>query len=171
MSPITTRLVRTNGIRLHCTIAGDGPLVLLLHGFPECAHSWRHQIPALAARHRVVAPDLRGYNLSDKPRSVAAYAIRELVADVCGLVEAFGASETDLVGHDWGGGVAWATAMLEASLVRRLAIVNMPHPLRFQALLTRSPPSASIPFSPNQGVFREPSQATEASVAPILSPS
>lgn len=139
MSEVAHRLVPTNGIRLHCTIAGDGPLVLLLHGFPETAHSWRHQIPALAARFRVVAPDLRGYGLSDKPRPVAAYDLRELVADVRGLVESLGAASARLVGHDWGGAVAWATAMLEPALVERLAVVNMPHPLRFQEELRRNP--------------------------------
>lgn len=138
MPDVTHRLVPTNGIRLHCTIAGDGPLVVLLHGFPECAASWRHQIPALATRFRVVAPDLRGYNLSDKPRPVAAYDLRELVADVRGLVEALGASSARLVGHDWGGGVAWATAMLEPEVVERLAAINMPHPLRFQEEVRRN---------------------------------
>lgn len=132
MPELSQRLVRTNGIRLHCTIAGEGPLVVLLHGFPECAHSWRHQIPVLAERFRVVAPDLRGYGLSDKPRPVAAYDLRELVADVAGLVHAFDATSARLVGHDWGGGVAWATAMREPALVERLALINMPHPLRFQ---------------------------------------
>jgi len=132
MADVTQRLVPTNGIRLHCTIAGTGPLVVLLHGFPECAHSWRHQLPVLAERFRVVAPDLRGYNLSDKPRPVAAYHLRELVADVRGLVESLGASRASLVGHDWGGAVAWATAMLEPTVVERLAVINIPHPLRFQ---------------------------------------
>src|SRR5256885_1010650 len=84
------RFVETNGIRLHCAVDGDGPLVILLHGFPECWYSWRHQIAALASRFRVVAPDLRGYNESDKPRDVGAYALPELVADIHGLIEAFG---------------------------------------------------------------------------------
>src|SRR5438552_2935089 len=84
------RFVETNGIRVHCAVDGDGPLVIFLHGFPECWYSWRHQIAALAPRFRVVAPDLRGYNESDKPKGVAAYALPELVADVHGLIEAFG---------------------------------------------------------------------------------
>jgi len=139
MAATSTFLVRTNGIRLSCTVAGDGPLVVLLHGFPECAASWRHQIPVLAERYQVVAPDLRGYNLSDKPHPVSAYAIRELVADVEGLVSAFGADRARLVGHDWGGGVAWATAMLAPQVVSHLGIINMPHPLRFETLLRTSP--------------------------------
>jgi pimeloyl-ACP methyl ester carboxylesterase len=138
MPAVARRLIRTNGIRLHCLLAGDGPLVVLLHGFPECAESWRHQIPVLATRFRVVAPDLRGYDLSDKPRAVAAYDLRELAADVQGLVEALGVPSARLVGHDWGGGVAWATAMLQPSVVERLALVNMPHPVRFQEEIRRN---------------------------------
>jgi pimeloyl-ACP methyl ester carboxylesterase len=139
MVDVEHRLLPTNGIRLHCAMAGSGPLVLLLHGFPECWYSWRHQIPALATRFRVVAPDLRGYNLSDKPRPVAAYDLRELVADVRGLLATLGVGSAHLVGHDWGGGVAWATAMLAPDVVDRLGIVNMPHPLRMMQELRRNP--------------------------------
>ena len=108
------RFVETNGVRLHCAVDGDGPLVILLHGFPECWYSWRHQIAALAPRFRVVAPDLRGYNESDKPEGIAAYALPELVADVRGLIEAFGEREAAIVGHDWGGAIAWTFAMAGA---------------------------------------------------------
>src|SRR2546428_1252547 len=90
----------TSGVNLHCAVDGDGPLVVLLHGFPECWYSWRHQIAALAPRFRVVAPDLRGYNDSDKPKGVDAYALPELVADVHGLITAFGEHEAVIVGHD-----------------------------------------------------------------------
>lgn len=126
--PLEHHLVRTNGIRLHCVVDGDGPLVILLHGFPECWYSWRHQIAALAPRFRVVAPDLRGYNESEKPAGVAAYAMPELVADVEGLVHAFGEREAAIVGHDWGGAVAWYVAMERPGLTRRLAVLNCPHP-------------------------------------------
>src|SRR3989449_9313827 len=102
------RFVETNGVRLHCAVDGDGPLVILLHGFPECWYSWRYQIAALAPRFRVVAPDLRGYNLSDKPAGVAAYALDELVADVRGLIEGFGEGEAGSVGQGVGGPVACA---------------------------------------------------------------
>src|SRR5439155_7961735 len=101
------RFVETNGVRLHCAVDGEGPLVILLHGFPERWYSWRHQIAALAPRFRVVAPDLRGYNESDKPEGIAAYALPELVADVRVLIEAFGEREAAIVGHDWGGAIAW----------------------------------------------------------------
>ena len=125
------RTVATNGINLHCAVDGDGPLVVLLHGFPECWYSWRHQIAALAPRFRAVAPDLRGYNLSDKPAGVAAYALPELVADVRGLVEAFGEREAVIVGHDWGGAVAWTFAMEHPEATRRLVVMNCPHPAIF----------------------------------------
>jgi pimeloyl-ACP methyl ester carboxylesterase len=125
------RFVETNGIRLHCAVDGDGPLVILLHGFPECWYSWRHQIAALAPRFRVVAPDLRGYNESDKPRGVAAYALPELVADVDGLVHAFGEREAVIVGHDWGGAIAWTFAMERPQATRRLVVMNCPHPAIF----------------------------------------
>jgi len=120
--------VRTNGVRLHCVVDGEGPLVLLLHGFPEFWYSWRHQIAALAPRFRVVAPDLRGYNESEKPAGVPAYAMPELIADVEGLIHAFDAREAAIVGHDWGGGVAWYFAMDRPALTRRLAVLNCPHP-------------------------------------------
>jgi pimeloyl-ACP methyl ester carboxylesterase len=125
---IEHRDVRTNGIRLHCAMAGDGPLVVLLHGFPEFWYSWRHQIPLLARRHRVVAPDLRGYGDSDRPSGTAAYRLPTLVADVEGLIAALGESSAIVVGHDWGGAVAWGLALDRPAVVRRLGILNMPHP-------------------------------------------
>jgi len=131
--PLEHRLVRTNGVRLHCVVDGEGPLVLLLHGFPEFWYSWRHQIAALAPRFRVVAPDLRGYNESEKPAGVAAYAMPQLVADVEGLVHAFGEREAAIVGHDWGGAVAWSVAMERPAVTRKLAVLNCPHP----AIMTR----------------------------------
>ena len=138
---IEHRFVQTNGIRLHCAVDGDGPLVVFLHGFPECWYSWRHQLRALAPRFRVVAPDLRGYNESDKPGPVSAYALPELVADVRGLVRAFGEREAVIVGHDWGGGVAWTFAMDHPEMTRRLVVMNCPHPAIFSEPLTaeRSP--------------------------------
>jgi pimeloyl-ACP methyl ester carboxylesterase len=132
------RFVETNGIRLHCAVDGDGPLVILLHGFPESWYSWRHQIPALAQRFRVVAPDLRGYNESDKPSGVAAYALPELVADVEGLVRAFGEEQAVIVGHDWGGGIAWTFAMERPTMTRRLVVMNCPHPAIFSQHLRGS---------------------------------
>jgi pimeloyl-ACP methyl ester carboxylesterase len=127
----------TNGTRLHYVAAGtSGPLLLLLHGFPEFWYSWRWQIPALARRFRVVAPDLRGYNLSDKP--VRGYDIGSLVDDVRGLIAALGERDAHVVGHDWGGAIAWSVAIRAPDAVRRLAIFNAPHPGPFLREL-RSP--------------------------------
>jgi pimeloyl-ACP methyl ester carboxylesterase len=121
-----------NGIRLHYVEAGAGPLVVLLHGFPEFWYSWRHQIPALAAAgFRVRAPDLRGYNDSDKPAGVAPYRLPLLSADVAGLIRAAGVQRAAVVGHDWGGGIAWDVALRHPEVVERLAVLNAPHPLAF----------------------------------------
>jgi epoxide hydrolase 4 len=123
--------VEANGIRLHCVEAGEGPLVVLLHGFPEYWYSWRRQIPALAeAGFRVVAPDMRGYNLSDKPEGWRSYDAENLTGDIAGLVAALGAERAHVVGHDWGAAVAWLTAMRRPEAVDRLAILNVPHPAR-----------------------------------------
>ena|SRR5690349_11784294 len=116
-------------VRLHYVEAGDGPLIVLLHGFPEFWYGWRLQIePLAAAGFRVVAPDLRGYNLSSRPDAVDAYTADKLAADVRGLILERGAQSALLVGHDWGGTVAWATAMNHPEVVDRLAILNAAHP-------------------------------------------
>ena len=125
----------TNGINLHVVMAGpsDGPLVLLLHGFPEFWYGWRRQIPALAAAgYHVWAPDQRGYNRSDKPAGVAAYGIETLAKDVVGLIEASGREQVYLVGHDWGAAVAWWVAGRYPERVKKLAILNVPHPAVMQ---------------------------------------
>ncbi len=115
--------------RLHYVETGEGPLVILLHGFPEFWYGWRLQLePLAAAGFRVVAPDLRGYNLSSKPDGVAAYASDQLVADIRGLIRERGAESAHLVGHDWGGTVAWDLAMNHPEVVDRLAILNAAHP-------------------------------------------
>jgi pimeloyl-ACP methyl ester carboxylesterase len=126
-------VVRAGDVQLHCAAMGprDGPLVLLLHGFPECWVSWRYQLPALAAAgFRAVAPDLRGYGGSDKPRGLRHYRLERLAQDVSDLIRALGRERADLVGHDWGGNVAWHAASWHPERVRRLAILNMPHPRR-----------------------------------------
>lgn len=124
-----------NGVRLHYVTQGEGVLVILLHGFPEFWYSWRHQIPALARQFRVVAPDLRGYNASDKPVGVANYRIDVLTADVRGLIRAFGEDKAIIVGHDWGGGIAWAFAADYPQATERLIVMNCPHPGAFQKQL------------------------------------
>ena len=134
--------VETNDVRLHVVTAGptDGDLVVLLHGFPEFWYAWHHQIPALAeAGYRVVVPDMRGYNCSEKPDGVSAYHIDELVGDVVGLVRAFDRETAHVVGHDWGGLVAWQTAIDRPGVVDRLAVLNAPHPSAYERALRSNP--------------------------------
>jgi len=127
------------GLHLHYVEAGDGPLTVLLHGFPEFWYSWRLQIPALAkAGYHAVAPDMRGYNLSDKPRNVRDYRVDILARDIARLIEACRAERATVIGHDWGAGVAWQFAMSYPEMLDRLVIMNVPHPVRFlRALRTR----------------------------------
>jgi pimeloyl-ACP methyl ester carboxylesterase len=116
-------------VKLHYVEAGDGPLVVLLHGFPEFWYGWRRQIaPLAAAGFRVVAPDLRGYNLSSKPDGVGAYGADDLAADIHGLIQKRGAQSARVVGHDWGGTVAWTLAMNHPEVVDKLVILNAAHP-------------------------------------------
>jgi pimeloyl-ACP methyl ester carboxylesterase len=127
---VSHRFVRANGRTFHVAELGSGErLALCLHGFPETWYSWRHQMPLLARLgHRVWAPDLRGYGESERPERVADYALEELLGDVAGLVDASGARSTLLVGHDWGGIIAWFFAMRRARPLERLVIMNCPHP-------------------------------------------
>jgi pimeloyl-ACP methyl ester carboxylesterase len=123
--------VRVGDVDLHYVEAGDGPLVLLLHGFPEFWYGWRQQIaPLVKAGFRVVAPDLRGYNLSSRPEDFTAYTADKLAADIRGLIRELGAESAMVVGHDWGGTVAWTLAMNHPEVVDRLAILNAAHPRR-----------------------------------------
>lgn len=131
-STLHHQFITANGIRLHYVSAGNGPLMLFLHGFPEFWYSWRHQIPEFAKDHTVVALDMRGYNDSDKPKDLKAYRMEELVKDVQGVVRGLGFERCTLVGHDWGGAVAWATAYDSPGLLDRLIVLNLPHPARFQ---------------------------------------
>jgi pimeloyl-ACP methyl ester carboxylesterase len=129
--PESARFVQVNGIQLRVVEAGppQGPAVIHLHGFPEFSYSWRHQIPCLAAAgFRVIAPDLRGYNTSDKPVRVRDYRVEELVGDVIGLIEQTPTRRATLIGHDWGGIIAWFAAMWRPDRVENLAILNAPHP-------------------------------------------
>jgi len=123
--------VAINGIELNAVAAGptDGSLAILLHGFSEFSYAWRHQIPALAAAGlRVVAPDQRGYNRSDKPAGISAYKLDMLADDVLGLADALGRQRFAVVGHDWGGVVAWQLATRNPERIARAAILNAPHP-------------------------------------------
>ena len=131
-----------DGVRLHAVAAGpdDGPLVILLHGFPEFWYSWRKQIGPLAeAGFRVVAPDQRGYNVSSKPAEIEDYAVPHLTSDVIAIADQLGHDKFCLAGHDWGAGVAWATALQYPRRLRKLAILNVPHPAVFLRTLRSNP--------------------------------
>lgn len=130
-----SEFIETNEIRLHYVTQGEGDLVILLHGFPEFWYSWRHQIPALARHFKVVVPDLRGYNDSDKPSS--GYDLATLGADIRGIIQGLGYAKASIVGHDWGGIIAWYLGQHFPQSLHRLAILNAPHPHRYtQELLS-----------------------------------
>ncbi|MFF3272411.1 alpha/beta fold hydrolase [Streptomyces chrestomyceticus] len=121
------RSVEVNGVTLHIAEQGEGPLVLLLHGFPESWYSWRHQFgPLAAAGYRVVAPDQRGYARSEQPADTDAYSMLHLAGDVIALIHALGEEQAVVVGHDWGAPVAWVTAMLRPDVVRAVAGLSVP---------------------------------------------
>jgi pimeloyl-ACP methyl ester carboxylesterase len=132
--PWTHRDISANGVRLHAAEIGEGPLVLLLHGFPQFWWTWRSQLTAVAdAGFRVVAPDLRGYGASDKPPR--GFDLPTLSADVAALIRALGERDAVVVGHDWGGLLAWTTAALHPRSVRRLVVLSMAHPRRLRAAM------------------------------------
>jgi len=136
--------IETNGIRLHVVQDGpkEGPLVILLHGFPEFWYSWRQQIPFLAsAGYQVWAPDQRGYNLSDKPDGIAAYSIHELAADVIGLIDASGQEKIFLVGHDWGAVMSYVACARAPERFHSLTTIAIPHPARFTRIGLRKVPT------------------------------
>jgi len=138
-----TTYIETNGIKLHVVMAGPkaGQPVLLLHGFPEFWYGWRKQIPALAkAGYRVIVPDQRGYNLSDKPKGIKAYSLDKLAADILGLIDALGYDKVNLIGHDWGAVVAWAVAIWHPERLHKLGILNVPHPAVMVNYLRRGDP-------------------------------
>jgi pimeloyl-ACP methyl ester carboxylesterase len=136
-SSIQHGYAQIGGVRLHYAQRGsNGRLVILLHGFPECWYSWRHQLMALGDRYTVVAPDMRGYNLSDKPGRVEDYKINLLVDDVTGLIRHFGERQAAIVGHDWGAGVAWAVAQMHPEYVWKLVTLQVPPMPVWRANLT-----------------------------------
>ena len=122
------RVIETNGIRMHIAEQGEGPLVVLCHGFPECWYSWRHQLPALAeAGYHAVAPDQRGYGQTDRPTPIDAYNIFQLTGDIVGLVHTMGEEQAVIVGHDWGAPVAWHCALLRPDMFQAIALLSVPY--------------------------------------------
>ncbi len=144
MDALTHQNLETSGIRLRAAIQGDGPLVLLCHGFPETSHSWRHQMQALAAAgYRAVAPDLRGYGESSAPGASDAYTQLHVVGDLVGLVEALGEKSCVLVCHDWGAVATWNAALLRPDRFRAVAALSIPYAPRIDQPPTRA--SATCP--------------------------
>jgi epoxide hydrolase 4 len=141
--PMTHEYADVNGVKLHYARAGHGPLIVFLHGFPEFWYEWHHQIAEFSQDHTVVAPDMRGYNLSSKPTELAEYAVPKLVEDVraltSGLLKSTGGEKFTLVAHDWGGVVAWVFAAMHPQMLDALVIVNAPHPTIFGKLLSEDP--------------------------------
>lgn len=127
-----SKYIETNGIKLHCLTKGKGDLMLFLHGFPEFSYSWRSQLEEFSKSHFVVAPDLRGYNLSDKPKEKSAYVMTEFIEDVKGLIKGLGYEKCTLVVHDWGGMIGWYFAHTYPEMVEKLVVLNIPHPACFQ---------------------------------------
>jgi pimeloyl-ACP methyl ester carboxylesterase len=134
--------IQTNGIRLHTALAGpsDGEPVILLHGFPESWFGWEKQIePLIDAGFRVIIPDQRGYNLSDKPEGIENYHVELLVKDILGLADALGVETFHLAGHDWGAIIAWSLALSSPERIKHLAIANVPHPAVFKSYIRSHP--------------------------------
>ncbi len=131
--------VDSNGVKIHYVTKGEGPLVVMIHGFPDYWYSWRDQMPALAKHFQVVAIDMRGYNLSDKPEGVENYAMDKLVEDVVAVLKHFKRDKAVVVGHDWGGAVAWSFAMKHPDKLDRLIILNLPHPKCLTRELANNP--------------------------------
>ncbi|HUW91279.1 MAG TPA: alpha/beta hydrolase [Candidatus Nanopelagicaceae bacterium] len=132
---IEEKLIKTNGIKLHTVMIGEGPPLVLLHGFPDFWYGWKSVISGLKSKFKLIIPDMRGYNLSDKPEGVEKYKIEILVEDIKGLIEYLSLGKVFLAGHDWGGVVAWAFAEKYPDFLQKLAILNAPHMRIFQQKL------------------------------------
>ena len=132
----------SSGVKIHYVVQGEGPLVVMLHGFPDYWYSWRNQMPTLSKQFKVVAIDQRGYNRSDKPEGVENYTTDKLVADVKAVIEHFDQKKATVVGHDWGGFVAWSFAMQHPEMTERLIVLNLPHPWGLQRELATNPEQA-----------------------------
>jgi pimeloyl-ACP methyl ester carboxylesterase len=129
----------SNGVKIHYVTLGKGPLVVMIHGFPDYWYTWRHQMEALADSYQVVAVDMRGYNRSDKPKGVEQYSVKLLVGDVAAVIKHVGGKRATIVGHDWGGMVAWQFAMSLPQQCSRLIILNLPHPRGLSRELANNP--------------------------------
>jgi pimeloyl-ACP methyl ester carboxylesterase len=136
--------VDSNGVKIHYATLGQGPLIVMIHGFPEFWYTWRSQMEGLADKYQTVAIDLRGYNLSDKPEGVENYDMRLLVGDVIAVIKHFGKEKAIVVGHEWGGGIAWNLALQAPQYVDRLIVLSQPHPRGLRRELARNPRQQSV---------------------------
>ncbi|MEP7270681.1 MAG: alpha/beta hydrolase [Acidobacteriota bacterium] len=128
-----------NGVKIHYASLGKGPLIVMIHGFPDYWYTWRDQMEALSPNYQVVAIDQRGYNLSDKPKGVENYDMRLLISDVVAVIKQLGKERAIIVGHDWGGAVAWTLASVRPDVVEKLIILNLPHPRGLNRELVNNP--------------------------------
>ncbi len=138
-SQVTHGYADSNGVKIHYATIGSGPLMVMVHGFPDFWYSWRHQMQGLADSYQCVAIDQRGYNLSDKPEGDENYDVRLMVGDVVAVIQHFGREKAIVVGHDWGGVVAWQLALNVPQFVERLIILNLPHPKGLMHELAHNP--------------------------------
>src|SRR5215475_7195722 len=161
MPEVTHRMIETNGVRLHVAEQGEGPLVILCHGFPECWYSWRHQLPALAkSGFRAVAPDLRGYGRSEAPQEVEKYTVLHDVGDMVGLVDALGAKQAVIAGHDIGASIAYQAALLRPDRFR--GVIALGPPFRPRAFGGSVPPTTLMPRNENAVFYQLFLQTPEA---------
>ncbi len=135
----THGFAQSGDVKIHYVTKGEGPLLVMIHGFPDYWYTWRNQIPELAKNYQVVAIDQRGYNKSDQPEGVENYAMPKLVADVAAVIKHFGKDKAIIVGHDWGGAVAWTFAMMKPEMTERLIVLNLPHLNGLQRELANNP--------------------------------
>jgi pimeloyl-ACP methyl ester carboxylesterase len=159
MKGLTHQFVKTNGIQMHVVAEGEGPLVLLCHGFPELWYSWRHQLSVLAAAgYRVVAPDMRGYGQTDRPEAIDQYTLFHLVGDMVGLLDALGQETAVIVGHDWGAPVAWHAALLRPDRFRAVVGLSVPFIPRGQVYPSKTYPETDTTVF-YQSYFQSPGVA------------
>lgn len=155
----------SGGVKIHYVTMGDGPLVVMLHGFPDYWYTWRKQMPALAEHFQVVALDLRGYNKSDQPAEVGDYSMDKLVGDVAAVIKHLGHDKATIVGHDWGGAIAWSFAMYQPQMTERLIILNLPHLKGLERELANNPKQQeNSQYARN---FQKPEAASQLSAASL----
>lgn len=167
LAQISHHFANSNGVKIHYASAGEGPLVVMIHGWPDFWYSWHHQMAALSGSFRVVAMDTRGYNLSGKPEGDGAYRYSLLLGDVEAVIRDCGAEKATIVGHDWGGAIAWGFATAYSNLVERLVICNLPHRRGLLRELAQNP--AQQEASAYARLFQEPDSEKKLSVDLLLS--